>query len=249
MKIHLVLVAVSLASTSSAAEILYENLADAQGFVDGEVAGYFNMDSTNSGGFFGPPDAWVVVDVTVSGGGWNVASLGTTYVGQDGFLTGFTQATVNIFAKTGALPRFGVDNPQSFAPVGTAVYHANHDVEIIETGSIVGSFTFASIYSAKVTGLDIDLADGDYWIGFTPFGAEGSNLPAVVAAGLDSNGDADASFSPDIFGSQWTSEITFGSPQEPHDAAFLIEGTLIPAPGVGALAILGITRLRRANRR
>lgn len=172
---------------------------------------------------------YLVSDVTVSGGGWNIESVSTFFTNGTGLWPGgVTSAVLNIFDKTGPLP-VGGDDP---------------------TGGLAVAVTFDDAGVMTAAGLDIDLADGDYWIGLTPdaeFGILGQEFHLATD---DVMGDATAGRNPGGafgLGSDWfDAGVAFGGIED-WDAAIVINGTIIPAPG--AFALLGAGGLMLARRR
>lgn len=149
--------------------------------------------------------------------------------GSGGWPIGAATGTLNIFAKNGSLPGGG-DDPTA----GTTV---NVDISVGANGLEV-----------RASGLNINLAAGDYWIGLTPdldfssFGQEfHQNSTSFV-------GDASAARNPGGgfgVGTDWVDAgQTFGGEAD-YDAAITILGT--PAPGT--LALLGMGGLVATRRR
>ena len=182
---------------------------------------------------FGPPneafDAFLVDDVTF-GADVTIDSV-SVYLTEGNDWSGVTQARLNIFAGSGALPGAG-DDPAGGTVVTVAV-------------SGFGS----GIQTMTASGLGLNLTAGEYWIGLTPiadFGVFGQNFHFP---GLDANGDGAAIRNPGggfglPAGSDWgaAGDVT----PEYVDASMTITG-IIPAPG--AVALLGLAGFAARRRR
>ncbi len=124
----------------------------------------------------GPPwggTSYCVNDVTVDGTGWVITDISTYYNGT-GFFESVSQGYLNIAPKTGALP---VDDPTT-------------DVMVPLTLTIVAPNT----YKVTASGLNIELAPGEYWIGITPIA--GSLYDGLHLSSATLIGDATPSFDP-----------------------------------------------------
>ena len=172
-----------------------------QSTLDPNGPGIANSESPGFGGFV----VHGVNDVIVDGNGWNVDSL-TLYYSTWNFdwQTDVVDAYLHVFPKTGALP---TEDPTLSALVPVTVVFGSDEVEYL---------------AITASGLDLDLAPGEYWLSLTPRGPAGvfgANLqwPAVAT------GDDVALYIVDS--PEWI------APYPGYDGAFLVEGTpLNPTP-------------------
>ena len=106
-------------------------------------------------------DSYLVTDIDTGGDSWVIDSVVTFFTNGNGWAdAGVTQGRLNVFPKTGDLPD-GADDPGA----GQVV-----DIIILDLGG-----TIAVIAS----GLKVELAPGEYWVGLTPianFGAFGQEF-------------------------------------------------------------------------
>jgi hypothetical protein len=141
------------------------------------------------GGFFnsvsgGPPfgvTMFAVSDVTVTGSPWQVDTIETFYSMLDqswGFA--ISQGHLHVFPKTGAMP----------APTDDPVA----SVLVPMTGSDIGG-----AWKVQATGLNLDLAPGEYWIGITPIAPSGPFGPEIQMSSLTFLGAETACFDPFAF--------------------------------------------------
>lgn len=197
------LVAALLTTTVARADVLLD-----QSDYDEFGAGYFDSES-------GEPPFGVTVhgvnDISVGGDGWTVDSITTYYSFLDpGWGTAITQAYLHVFPKTGPLPIDGANDP-TMSP-------------LVSASSVPG----AGIWIVSASGLALDLAPGEYWIGITPIAPSGPFGPEIHLSSHTFIGDETASYDP--FG--------FPAPTWFHfnpdlDAAMKIEGTIHgPVPTV-----------------
>ncbi len=161
-----------LAHTASA-EVLFD-----QTDFDPYGPGFFNSESG------GPPfgmTVYAVNDVTVTEG-WIVESVTTFYSALDPVWgEGITEGKLHVFEKTGSLPITGGDDPEA-SPVVAMSATLNGDHFVI-----------------TATGLNLELAPGEYWIGITPNAPSGPFGPEIHLASLTLFGDATASYDPYAF--------------------------------------------------
>lgn len=207
----------------ASADVLWD-----QSNYDVDVAAYVDQDF----GDFPDYSSFLVVDVTTDPGGWNIASITGYFTGDaTSPWMGITQARINIFERTGALPDNVLDDPFSGTPAGVTV-------------TDLGDGTLA----ITADGLDIDLAEGDYWIGFTPmadFGVYGQEFHrGAPIIGIDTAWrNPGGAFG---VGGDWGTTGLIGTDWEgAYDAAILIEGTVIPEPASLLLLALGGLLIRR----
>jgi hypothetical protein len=163
--------------------------------------------------------AYPVNDVTVGPEGWQITSISEQFAAGGAWPSTFN-VVLNIFSKSGPLPLV-TDDPTAGS---------------VQTATLVRGATDV----VTVSGLNILLAPGDYWIGFTPqldYGSNGQEFQ-LVAAQL---GDFSAFRNPGDgfgFGNGWITSGTFGSGPD-SDLAIEIDGNLAGAPEPGSIALLG----------
>lgn len=171
-------------------------------------AGFFNSESG------GPPfgiTQHVVNDVTIGGGGWNVDAI-TVYYYFDGldssWETGVTEGYVHVYDKSGPLPD-SLDDPTTSTLVPmTATLNAAE-----------------SLWTVTASGLNIDIAPGEHWIGITPIGPGGFFGPPIChASNAGVIGDQAASYDANAFPGP---PAWYNAAFEPADEAMLITGTQI----------------------
>lgn len=112
----------------------------------------------------------------------------------------------------------------------------------LASGTLVASVSSTGVtdeFLFQVTGLGIALAAGDYWLGIsntvTPFGSTTVARVADPGGGLDASKQSDGVTDFDYPGLE--------------NRAFRIEGTVVPEPTSGALALLGLAGLAWQGRR
>lgn len=166
---------------------------------------------------------YVVGDVTVPAGGWNVDSI-TMYFGNvetgGSWETAVTQGRLYIHPKTGSLP--------TVSPGGALIP--------MSAVSLFDTSTSQAYYAVTAGGLSQVLAAGDYWIGITPAAPGGFFGPEIGLSSSSVVGMTSASF--DAGFPAWTGLTT--------DAAIRVTGTIVPAPaGLALLAVGGLAASRR----
>jgi hypothetical protein len=160
-----------------------------------------------------------VNDVAVGSGGWQITSISEQFAAGGAWPSTFN-VVLNIFSKSGSLP-LGTDDPTTGS---------------VQTATLVRGATDV----VTVSGLNILLAPGDYWIGFTPqldFGTNGQEFQLVAAQ----VGDFSAFRNPGNgfgFGNGWFTSGTFGTGPD-SDLAIEIDGNLAGVPEPGSIALLG----------
>lgn len=183
------LVSVSLAGVA-AADILWDQTAGYEGWSQG----FFNM---NAGA---PPfgmTVYTVNDVVVPASGWVIDTYRVYYDGfNPGWAGGVTSATLYFEPKTGAMP---TGDPST----GTTV---------AVTATVLGN----GFLEVTATGLGQALAEGEYWIGLTPFAPNADNIHVSVPAVGDASPSYDAGGFPMPMWGGWAPGL---------DGAILIEGS------------------------
>lgn len=163
--------------------------------------GFFN--SVSGGPPFGIT-MFAVSDVTVSGAPWHVDTINTYY----GFISGtwgdaISQGHLHVYPKTGSLPIDATDIPTA-SPL------------VPMTGTNIGG-----VWHVQATGLNLDLAPGEYWIGITPIAPSGPFGPEVQMSSLTLIGEDTASYDP----FQFPGPPAWFNFTPDHDMAMSIEGT------------------------
>jgi hypothetical protein len=193
--------------------------------------GYVNQEF----GDFPSFSAYQLHDVTVTGTGWNITSI-TEYF-TTGAWPGSFDARLNIFALSGSAP-LPTDDPTS------GLLYPAVNVE-------------STLSTVTLSGLNINLAPGDYWIGFTPvldFGSSGQQFE-LVASTVGNPSAVRNSGGGFGIGSDWTTTAAFGGAT---DGSITINGdalTSAPEPATysligGGLLLAGLLkRVRRAPAR
>jgi hypothetical protein len=194
------IMAIGLVGAASAQTILWDQTA---GYESWQM-GFFN----NIAG--GPPfgsTQYTVNDVVVPAGGWNVDAVRVYFDGFDaGWAGAVTSAVLYIEPKTGTTP---TGDPST----GTTV---------TATATILGN----GFLEVAATGLGQAIAEGEYWIGLTPFAPNANNIHVSVAAVGDDSPTYDAFGFPVPMWLAWSPGL---------DGAMLIEGDF------GAVAVEGST--------
>ena len=183
------IIAMSLASVASAQIVLWDQTAGYEGWSQG----FFNMIAG------GPPmgsTTYTVNDIVVPAGGWDVTTMRVYYDGFDqGWAGTVTSAVLYLEPKTGSTP---TGDPST----GTTV---------AVTTTILGN----GFMEVAATGLDMNIAEGEYWIGLTPYAPNSNNFHVSVAAVGDDSPSYDAYGFPMPMWMVWSPGL---------DGAMLIEG-------------------------
>lgn len=222
-RITLGLVAVVAFATTASAAVLWDQsnyVVGPNSLVDEEFLDYPTYSS------------YMMMDVTASTD-WTVDSVSIFLTdGQNGVWQVINQARLNVFSWTpGSLPA-AADDPSA----GTLV-----SVTMTDLGDT---------FKMTASGLDLDLAAGNYWIGLAPQATHAQvgqefHRPAPIVADNAAWRNPGGAFG---YGTGWNYAYaidTSGEWQDTYEGAILIEG--IPAPG--ALALLGLAGLVSRRRR
>jgi len=205
-----------------------------QSTLSGTASGYYNTISGN------PNTNYAVSDVAVPASGWTINSISTYFsaLGFANWATDVTQARLNIFSRSGALPVSG-NNPGTGTLVSITCSFTTFDAG--------PGFGDQGVNVATASGLNIVLAPGDYWIGLTPVAPGGFDLESAWPSATIFGGNSAYRSPFNQFGgpaaNTWASTGTEGS--------ILILGTATPTPSAAALLGLGglvAGRRRRAAR-
>jgi len=186
-------------------------------------------------------------DVIVGAGGWTVNSISVE--GEENGSPGTpTQALLNIFANTG---QNSVPAVQNDPTTGQLV-----NVTFTPLGNI--GFNGAPAYFLTVSGLNLQLAAGEYWIGLTAIGAIGGSsgenefetgFSTVNSAGAK---EGSAFINPGAYwgyGSSWQQETNVSGDPTPDFSAIDIQGSAAPEPVSIALLGLGVVGLISRRRK
>jgi len=143
------LAALALATAPAFADDLWNQQVGLPAGFNGALDDQF-IDATNM-----PLSSYQVSDVIVGAGGWDVNSVSMEILDPSG--PSITQAVLNVFANTGQNLLPAVQNDPT---AGATV-----NVQMTSLGNI--GVNNAPVYLMTVTGLNLQLSAGEYWIGLT----------------------------------------------------------------------------------
>jgi len=176
---------------------------------------------------------YIVDDIVVPASGWTINSITEWFTASSSW-PGSATGRLNIFSKTGSLPLPSDD------PTAGSV----HPITLTDIGGD---------YEITMSGLNINLAPGDYWIGFAPIvdrTVNGQNWHYPTAT---TTGDLAALRNMTDYWGYGTDWLTIESMGYSYpDASLLIEGTagnVIPVPSSILLGSIGLGLLSRVRRR
>ena len=177
---------------------------------------------------------------TVSGGGWNISSM--TFFG-------FQTGSGNSSTITGLYARIWNGDPMS----GGTVVWGNMTTNIMSSTAWTGIYrtdatslsnTDRPIMDIVANGLNVSLADGQYWIEYAATGSTSSGpwVPLVSSSSAAVIGD---SLLYDVTSSTWSQGISSGNNQG-YELPFILNGTAaVPGSAVFALGLVGLAGSRR----
>lgn len=164
-----------------------------------------------------------VHDFTTHGLPWRIKAVSTYFTAGYGDWSGIMEARLNLFPKTGSLPRDG-DDPTAGTVVGIT--------KTLIDGGATWKITADSLYW--------DITGGDYWIGLTPiaelgtYGQEFHRVAQTQLLDFTSLRDPGGGFG---FGSGWATYRALGYTE--GDGALTVDYFLYPEPTTLLLWSLG----------
>jgi len=201
------------------------------------ASGGNGMSAVFDGGFSG--DRQVADDFTVTGAGWAVNELVSSWVQfTDGNSSPINSVNVAFFNKTGGT-------------VGSMVGSASASVSVA-TGP--GTYFSRTERIVTATFADINLAPGDYFVMIQPNVAHNwfwlTATPTTAVQGASAHfrtGNGESGW-PSTWTPTGTGDI-FNSPAGGHDANFIVRGSAVPEPATMAVLGLGAAALLRRRRK
>lgn len=190
--------------------------------LDPNAAAYVDQEFSD----FPTYSTYQVHDVVVPATGWTIQKITTWFVNgaTPGNWTTVTQGRLNFFPKSGNLPGAGND------PAAGTVYPISITNPMSGTAEI------------SMSGLNVVLAAGEYWVGFTPltsFATHGQKFLGVTTGIMGAQSAVRNPGGAFGFGTAWASTSVIGATT---DSAIKIEGLPIPEPSslllLGAMALL-----------
>jgi hypothetical protein len=177
--------------------------------------------------------AGVYEDFNVTGGGWNITSL---------FSDNLLNTTV-----TGA--NWEIRSGVSEGSGGTLIASGTTNAPLV---TLTGRSGFGFLeYMVQVTGINVTLAPGHYWMNVTPVGNGGgrsfnSTTSGANCVGTPCGNNQMAFFNSTFFGATFTSTANEGQPTDFSDGVI---GTVVPEPATVALLTCGLGAVVIAIRR
>lgn len=191
------------------------------------------------GASFSQPAYSRAENFTVSGGGWNISSM--TFFG-------YQTGSGNSSTITGLYAQIWNGDPRS----GGTVVWGNMTTSIMSSTAWTGiyrtdatlSTTNRPIMDIVANGLNVSLADGQYWIEFAATGSSPSGpwVPLVSSPSAAVIGD---SLLYTVSSTSWSEQIANTNGQG-FELPFILSGTAaVPGSGVIALGLVGLAGSRR----
>ncbi len=208
---------------------------------DGADVSAISPGQTTLGGNFNQPSFSRADNFTVSGGGWNISSM--TFFGYQ--TNGGIPSTI-----TGLYAQIWSGDPASggsvvWGDMTTNIMSFTGWTGIYRTAADAFDNTQRPIMNIMADGLDVTLADGDYWVEFAATGsaASGPWVPLVSSPDAAIIGN---SLIYSVADATWATALDGGN-NEGYELPFIINGTVVPAPA--AIALLGLAGLAGSRRR
>ncbi len=232
----LILSLVAIGSANVFANDLWNQTQSSYNYINGSV----NQVRGQNDGF----DAYQVSDVIASQG-WNVNQISVDFITNGSGLTLGQQlgVTLNVFTNTGALPS-AANDPTAGTPYTATISAMGTD----------GNFGLTS-YTLTLTGLNLSLAAGEYWIGMTPsinsatYGQSFEGLTTTNSMGANYN---DAWINPSggfNLGTTWSNVNTATGDSNGYYGGIDIQGTTQSVPEPASIAALGFGLIGLISRR
>jgi hypothetical protein len=197
------------------------------------------------GGNFNLPSFSRADNFTVTGGGWNISSMMFFgYQTNGGIPSTITGLYARIWLDTDG---DGIDGDDSvvWGDMTTNIMSFTGWTGIYRTSATAFDNTQRPIMNILADGLDVTLADGEYWVEFAATGSTTSGpwVPLVSSPDAAIIGN---SLIYSVSAGTWSQAIDSGN-SEGYELPFMINGTVVPAPA--AIALLGLAGLAGSRRR
>jgi hypothetical protein len=146
-KLLIIIAAMTLTVSAASGAVLWDQSATRP-----DLAGFWNSDSP---GMFGGGQIFGASDITLATGS-RITTITTYYTNTGAWAPGVYAAWFDIYPKTGPTPVTGTDDP---------LVAANVNVTIADIGN--------QVLSVTLSGLNEELAPGDYWVLLSPVAPQG----------------------------------------------------------------------------